>query len=197
MPSRQSSEITKEKMKDAFLTLYEQNSIEKISIRQLTDLAGVNRATFYSHYIDIYDLLKQIEDEKYEVVFGKLSVAIPYVVTGQGGGETLPGEAFFIENEKWLRVLVGTYGKSNIIGRIKEDVKRILREYTGIYEENDDPKMKYALEYIVSANAGIFTKWISNGMDIGIEDIKEIMIMSMQKGPMATIMSLRSEKQKP
>jgi len=49
------------KIIDAFIVIYEDNPIEKISIKMITDLAGLNRGTFYLHYIDIYDLLEKIE----------------------------------------------------------------------------------------------------------------------------------------
>lgn len=38
-------------------------SIKKISIKELSELAYINKATFYSHYKDIYDLADQLEDE--------------------------------------------------------------------------------------------------------------------------------------
>ncbi len=52
---------TKAKMGQAFITLYQEKPIEKISVRELTDAAGYNRATFYIYDKDIYDLLKSIE----------------------------------------------------------------------------------------------------------------------------------------
>ena len=53
----------KDKIKNAFLDLYSEHPIEKISVKLLTETAGVNRGTFYDHYTDIYDLLNQIETE--------------------------------------------------------------------------------------------------------------------------------------
>ena len=41
----------------AFWQLYEDKRIEKISIRELCQVAGYNRATFYAHFKDIYDLV--------------------------------------------------------------------------------------------------------------------------------------------
>ena len=44
------------------LQLMKEQTFETISIRQLIDLAEVNRSTFYRHYLDKYDLLEKIED---------------------------------------------------------------------------------------------------------------------------------------
>lgn len=39
----------------AIVTLMQQKSIERITIRELCDTADVNRSTFYNHYNNIYD----------------------------------------------------------------------------------------------------------------------------------------------
>ena len=50
-------------IKESFIKLLKQKPISKISIKELCDDAEINRTTFYSHYSDQYDLLRQIEQE--------------------------------------------------------------------------------------------------------------------------------------
>lgn len=57
---------TEDSLTNAFLTLRSRKPIEKISIRELTELAVMNKATFYRHYRDIYDLSDHIENELIE-----------------------------------------------------------------------------------------------------------------------------------
>lgn len=54
---------TKKQIEDSLLQLMKEQTFETISIRQLIDLAEVNRSTFYRHYLDKYDLLEKIEDQ--------------------------------------------------------------------------------------------------------------------------------------
>lgn len=54
---------TKMVLKESFITLLEQKDISKISIKEICESADINRATFYSHYSDQYDLLRKIESE--------------------------------------------------------------------------------------------------------------------------------------
>ena len=54
---------TKKVIKDTFLSLLEDKDISNISVKELCDIADVNRGTFYRYYEDIYDLLKKIEEE--------------------------------------------------------------------------------------------------------------------------------------
>ena len=53
---------TEKQIETSLLQLMKENTFETISIRQLIDLAEVNRSTFYRHYLDKYDLLEKIEN---------------------------------------------------------------------------------------------------------------------------------------
>ena len=57
---------TKKALRDALLTLLESKSINEITVTELTTLADVNRATFYFYYIDLLDMLQQVQNEVYE-----------------------------------------------------------------------------------------------------------------------------------
>lgn len=54
---------TKMKIREAFFQLLSQKPFIKITVTDLCQLAEINRATFYKHYLDINDLLEKTEDE--------------------------------------------------------------------------------------------------------------------------------------
>ena len=56
-------EKTQTNIKNAFIELRAKKSLEKITVRELSDLARINKATFYRHYEDIYALSEEIENE--------------------------------------------------------------------------------------------------------------------------------------
>ena len=47
------------KMDEALLSLLENKDFEYITIKEICDVAGVNRSTFYLHYENTYDLLRE------------------------------------------------------------------------------------------------------------------------------------------
>ena len=51
------AEQTRMNLQEAFWNLYKEKPIEKITIKEVTNLAGYNRGTFYLYYKDIYDML--------------------------------------------------------------------------------------------------------------------------------------------
>lgn len=58
------SELTKKAIINAFIAIADTTPIEKISVKQITDLCGINRNTFYYHYEDIYALVADIVHTK-------------------------------------------------------------------------------------------------------------------------------------
>ena len=51
---------TKRAIQSAFLALLEERTLNKITVRDITDRCGINRNTFYYHYQDIPALLEEI-----------------------------------------------------------------------------------------------------------------------------------------
>ncbi|MDD3224350.1 MAG: TetR/AcrR family transcriptional regulator C-terminal domain-containing protein [Clostridium sp.] len=52
---------TKMVIRNSFIKLLKQKPISKITIKEICENADVNRATFYAHYQNQYDLLNKIE----------------------------------------------------------------------------------------------------------------------------------------
>ena len=65
-------EKTERAIKQAFMELRAQKPLEKIKVKELCDLACINKSTFYAHYQDIYALANAMEDEMVEVVVESL-----------------------------------------------------------------------------------------------------------------------------
>lgn len=60
------SSSSRSAIKKAFSQLLEEKNLQDITIKQLTDLADIHRATFYSHYEDIFDLYHEFENDIFE-----------------------------------------------------------------------------------------------------------------------------------
>ncbi|MBR2108858.1 MAG: TetR/AcrR family transcriptional regulator [Ruminococcus sp.] len=54
---------TKKNIREAFYQLRKKKPIEKISVKELSEMAIINKATFYLHYKDVYDLSEKLENE--------------------------------------------------------------------------------------------------------------------------------------
>ena len=55
--------ITKSLIRQSLLSMLKNSSAEKITVKELCQNAHINRATFYSHYENIKELLNEIKNE--------------------------------------------------------------------------------------------------------------------------------------
>lgn len=54
---------TKMIIQQVFIDLLKEKPVSKISVTEICKRAEINRTTFYKHYLDVYDLLEQLETE--------------------------------------------------------------------------------------------------------------------------------------
>lgn len=194
---------TKSKIKKAFLKLYEIKGIEKISIKEITDLAGVNRGTFYVYYMDIYDLLEKVEIEAFELLKGKAITIAKALLLNDNFEAVLPSKDFFLENKDYLDLFFGKNANQTLTKKIKANVKGFAREMIvqkGAYEsevkkeawgmENQIKQMEiqeYVLEYLASAQLGLITYWYQNNMELPIAELVALIKQVNYNGPFSLL----------
>ncbi len=54
---------TKKAIYNAFMELLVEKELHKVTVQEISDLADINRATFYKHFLDVYDLYDKLEED--------------------------------------------------------------------------------------------------------------------------------------
>ena len=62
-----------EKMHTALISLIDEKAFELITVKEICEVAGVNRSTFYLHYDNTNDLLKETVEAVYKDFFRRFS----------------------------------------------------------------------------------------------------------------------------
>lgn len=175
---------TKERIRDAFFELYATKKIERISIKEITEKAQLNRGTFYVYYKDIYDLLEKTEDELIEELIDKIKSIIVMILREEDIEGFLPPLDFYQRYSKFLRVLLSSNGDPHFIHKIKSIIKKTLRE---LFREEKVPEienMEYLMEYIASAQIGIISYWmVENNMALPISQLGNMIKKITLYGP--------------
>jgi AcrR family transcriptional regulator len=181
---------TKQLIKDVFIDLYINRSIDSIGIKEITDKAGLNRGTFYIHYQDIYDLLDEIEDEIISSLskqFSKLKDFSFQSADYNALREILVQALGYVrERSKYFKALLGTNGSPSFMKKLKQVAKRSFRDQLKT-ESKIGEFSEYLMEYIISANVGIIVYWLETGMKITAEELTNLMSRIMLRGPMTYI----------
>lgn len=165
MRDRNRSQETKEKFKKAFFALYKERKIETITIKEVADLAGFNRGTFYLYYKSIYDLLQKTEQELLDDFSKKITFHIQFY---RNCSEELDEETYqemkskFLEHSEFISILNGENGDPRFKSRMKNIIKDAYRKNMGLDNTVKIGKLEYLLEYLLEANMSIMQYWLKN-----------------------------------
>lgn len=118
---------TKARIQETFLELMKKKSYTKISVREIAEKANINRATFYLHYQDIYDLLEKIEADIYEQIIGAIRrIGREGYIPGQHPQHTELFEALN-RNAEPCRILMSGNGDITFMHKLIRIVTQTLR----------------------------------------------------------------------
>lgn len=166
-------------IKEAFTVLMKEKGFQTLTVSDITRKAGINRGTFYLHYVDKYDLLEKLEEDllddlteillkKYDNHFDNPKEIIPY--------QAILSALYYVKDDfDFIQVLISKNGDMSFINRFKELLQKSMKEgilKTGIlnYSQKGLPE-DYANEILLSSTASVILLWIRKG---GIETPEEI-----------------------
>lgn len=140
-------------IKQALLTRLKEKEIEAITVRELCQLAEINRSTFYRHYDNQYGLLASLQDEMFAQIKKEILARRPNTEELI----LLMFQLVYQNQEEWL-LLLGEHADS----RISKKITRFISEYLRIPSESEAGRMKY--QFLLAGASGLFTDWIQSGM---------------------------------
>ncbi|MBQ4094603.1 MAG: TetR/AcrR family transcriptional regulator, partial [Oscillospiraceae bacterium] len=60
-PNNSRRKASRRRIEAAFVRLLQQKPMDEITVSEICKLAEVNRSTFYANYLDIYDLVDNVQ----------------------------------------------------------------------------------------------------------------------------------------
>jgi len=117
---------TLKNIKDAFYQLRKKKPIEKISVKELSEMAMINKATFYLHYRDVYDLSEKLENE----LISQIIDSVRQYDLRQGKSEfKLFAENLsraIVSNSKEIGILFSGYDNNRFVNHLEDSVKEYI-----------------------------------------------------------------------
>ena len=161
---------TKRIIKETFLNLLEKKDIASITVTEICEIADINRGTFYRYYMDVYDLLKNIEQEFIEEI--KSSPSIEKMEEHSIYSFTKGILSIFENNKKLVRILFSTDNNVYFLNEVldvayEKCITRWEREQPDIAEE----ELENAVVFIFNGALGVINYWIKNDFATSSEDL--------------------------
>ncbi len=156
---------TRKVLKECLTKLLKEKKIQEITVRELTEMADINRGTFYLHYRDVFDLMEQIEQELIDEAEEILTRYHTSDVVAKPS--LLLSELFRIvrENADIAAILVGENGDLNFVNRLTQTLREhCLQNWLDMKCPGDPAYLGAFSAYIVSGCIGIVRYWLETGM---------------------------------
>ena len=136
---------TKKAIINAFLALRAKRPLEKITVKELCEMAMVNKSTFYSHYGDIYELSDSLENEVVLSVIQSMDHS-EYIWenTGEFTRQLVLG---YLSQDHLIQILFSDSRSSLFVSKIEQSIKKMIAEKYPQYHL--DPVRNMVLTYTI------------------------------------------------
>ena len=137
-------ERTRNSIIDAFLELRSKRDLEKISVKELCERAGINKSTFYTYYQDIYDLSEQLETQ----VAGDIvrQIGHPEYIFTKPDIFTEELYCAYLAQSQLISLLFSGSRESLLIVRIEESIKQVIYRLYPAFRDNAAANTLFTLE---------------------------------------------------
>lgn len=154
---------SQDKIEKIFIELIQNKEINEISVTDICKKAKLNRTTFYSNYIDIYDLADKIRE--------KLENDVEHLYIDENG-YTYNNFLKLFKHIKDNQIFYKTYFKLGFDkGPISDRYDHTLKD-AHLYYEKD--KVDYHIEFFRAGLNAVILKWLYSGCKESPEEMEEI-----------------------
>lgn len=179
---------TKKLLTQALTQLMQEKQINEITVRELTDLADMNRGTFYLYYKDIFDMLEKIEDS----MFSTLNDILDLHKKEAAGLETRPLLkdlfVFIEENKDMVQVLLSPHGDISFLHRLFEVIReKCLQAFPSLPAEQGEADFDYRYSFLVFGTAGLIRAWVGRGCTESADRMAELADAMIRQGGLNTL----------
>lgn len=146
---------TKRSISNAFLQIRSKKPLEKITVKELCELAEISKATFYLHYRDIYDLSYNLQQKVVTDILSHLENPKDIILNLQKAHiQIIEG---YYANQNIVHILFSDSQFSKLPECIESEIKKIVFEQ--FPELKDDAATNIRITYQMMGSFYAFYKY--------------------------------------
>lgn len=157
------SKFTKQRIMDSFLDLLNKKSMDRLTVKDVIEVAEVNHNTFYYHFEDIYDLLNQVFVTKFENFCNETREQEATTFYD----EYLRAAEFIFTNKNAMQHVYHSKDKELIQQYLERVTKMFVRHFVknaAIEYDISEEGIDYLTNFYSNAIIGDTMHWIQDGM---------------------------------
>jgi probable dihydroxyacetone kinase regulator len=167
---------TKEALATALKQMMKVKPIGKITVKDLVELCGVNRQTFYYHFDDVYDLLEWIFEEDANRVLPQK------VVYEHWREDVLIFMKYLQENSSFTLNVYNSNSRVYMMRYLRDKMAECIRSFADIVSVDmniDRQDFEFTVEFYADCAIGFISHWLDLGMQLPREGTEERILRVM------------------
>ena len=177
---------TKMVLQNSMLVLLQDRSIRRITVTDLCQMAEINRATFYKHYYDVYDLLEKIEAD----VLNYIRESAMVIRDGNASNTLTTLLEQMLEKHSDYAVLFSENGNPYFSEKISECLYEEIAPYVKQrMPEIPDTEKELIYGFLERGGSGIIDRWLRQGMVQSPERVVQL-ILQLSRAVISGITSI-------
>lgn len=159
-------------IENSFLELLQSKPVSKITVTEICAKAQINRATFYKHYLDVPQLLENLEEDLFQCireVFGEKEINIEQFLVEMMN--------FTLDEKEKFWVLGSDNGDPNLMAKtFQVCYERAYPLMIQNLPDISDSQRQMLYHFVSQGSGGILTNWIHTGMKESPEEVASYII---------------------
>ena len=177
---------TKKLLTQALTELMQQKQVKEITVTELTDLADMNRGTFYLYYKDIFDMLEHIEDNMFQALNEILERHEKENVVQETEPILRDILGFIEENQEMVRVLLSPHGDMNFLHRLNDVLREKCLQFVRRVAPNEgEASFDYQYSFVIFGTAGLIRAWVNRNCAESTAEIAQMAGRMIRTGSLA------------
>lgn len=165
---------TRRQLKKGLAALMKEKSVNQITVKELVEEVDINRSTFYLHFKDIRDLLREIEENMEAQI--KRAIEEHPIVSGNENAFYFIEDMFRVldEEREISKALIGPNGDMGFIHRIERIIKENSRGTLEKMFPGKKEDLKYFYAFCLSGCLGLVKVWLNEGEEKSPEEMAQM-----------------------
>ncbi|WP_186580387.1 TetR/AcrR family transcriptional regulator [Aquibacillus kalidii] len=168
-------------LKDSLMKLLKEKQISSITVKEICELADINRSTFYSHYADQFELLDKMEDEIIEDMRGYLS-QYPFDKEEDSLQIIEKLIEYFASKQEMCQTLLNEKVDTTFQKKTMVFAHQVFMKNWNEVNNLDKDVSEYLSTFIISGSIHVIKTWLNSDMDRSPKEMAEIINNLINKG---------------
>lgn len=169
---------TKEALASALRQMMAVKPVDKVTVKDIVEVCGVNRQTFYYHFDDVDELLEWIFEQDSDLVFPR------EVVRERWLDDMMNYLDWLISNSDFTMNVYHSSSRLYMMRYLKERMKDCIRQYVELASEGmsiDRQDFEFIVEFYATCVSGFLSQWMDQGMQLPKELTRERILRVMDQ----------------